>query len=130
MFLFKNTQMSYTCVSSQCLSFHCFQFCMSIIHSISSTNDCMPLTLLTSLISPNCHHIPQEKIKLILYSTSLLNHNACTECSNPRQQWCHLMTTFCNAHLSTPITWYSVFPLLARADKVPEVQYPHGLITD
>ena len=24
----------------------------------------------------------------------------------------------------------SVFPLLPRADKVPEVQYPHGLITE
>ena len=31
--------------------------------------------------------------------------------------------------LFTPITLYSVFPLLARADEVPEAQYPHGLIT-
>ena len=32
--------------------------------------------------------------------------------------------------LFTPITLYSVFPLLATADKVTEVQCPHGLITE
>ena len=37
------------------------------ILQISSTNDCMPLILLTSLISPNWHHIPQEKISRLLY---------------------------------------------------------------
>ena len=35
-----------------------------------------------------------------------------------------------NIYLFRPITLYSVFPLLVRADKVPEVQYPHGLITE
>ena len=66
--------------------FHCFQFCMSIINikcisycslwqfyllcvilQISSTNVCTPLILLTSLISPNFHHIPQKKINPLLY---------------------------------------------------------------
>ena len=32
--------------------------------------------------------------------------------------------------LFTPITLYSVFRLLTRADKVPEVQYPQGFITE
>ena len=32
--------------------------------------------------------------------------------------------------LFTPITLYIVFPLLARTDKVSEVQYPHGLIIE
>ena len=32
--------------------------------------------------------------------------------------------------LFTPITLYSVFPLLARAGEVPEAQYPQGLITE
>ena len=35
---------------------------LCVILQISSTNDCMPLILLTSPISPNCHHIRQEKI--------------------------------------------------------------------
>ena len=40
---------------------------LCVILQISSTNDCMPLILLTSLISPNFHHIPQEKINPLLY---------------------------------------------------------------
>ena len=32
--------------------------------------------------------------------------------------------------LFTPITLYNVFRLLIRADKVPEVQYPQGFITE
>ena len=52
----------------------CISYCslwqfnlLCVILQISSTNDCMPLILLTSLISPNCHHIPQEKINPLLY---------------------------------------------------------------
>ena len=51
-----------------------FSFCslwqlnlLYVILQISSTNDCMSLILLTSLISPNRHHIPQEKINPLLY---------------------------------------------------------------
>ena len=41
---------------------------LCVILLISSTKyDCMPLILLASLISPNCHHIPQEKINPLLY---------------------------------------------------------------
>ena len=52
----------------------CISYCslwqfnlLCVILQISSTNDCMPLILLTSLISPYCHHIPQEKINRLLY---------------------------------------------------------------
>ena len=52
----------------------CISYCslwqfnlLCVILQISSTNDCMPLILLTSLISPNFHHIPQEKINPLLY---------------------------------------------------------------
>ena len=52
----------------------CISYCslwqfnlLCVILQISSTNDCMPLILLTSLISPNCHHIPEEKINPLLY---------------------------------------------------------------
>ena len=52
----------------------CISYCslwqfnlLCVILQISSTNDCMPLTLLTSLISRNFHHIPQEKINPFLY---------------------------------------------------------------
>ena len=129
----------------------------------------MPLILLTSLISPNCHHIPQEKINPLLYffaelhslysmfqsTTKILslhdNVLKCTSstqiCSQPnsnighhclqRKQYSlsqlHSYSHFQEASiicLFTPTTLYSVFPLLARADEVPEVQYPHGLITE
>ena len=52
----------------------CISFCslwqfnlLCVILQIPSTNDCVPLILLTSLISPNCHLIPQEKINRLLY---------------------------------------------------------------
>ena len=58
----------------------CISYCslwqfnlLCVILQISSTNDCMPLILLTSLISPNCHHIPQEKINPLLYCFSKLH---------------------------------------------------------
>ena len=71
-----------------------------VILQISSTNDCMPLILLTSLISPNYHHIPQpqEKINPLLYFFAE-PHSLYSICSNPRQESCHLMTMFWNAHL-------------------------------
>ena len=50
---------------SYCSLWQCNLLC--VILQISSTNDCMPLILLTSLISPNFHHIPQEKINPLLY---------------------------------------------------------------
>ena len=131
----------------------------------------MPLILLTSLISPNCHHIPQEKINRLLYffaelhslysmfqsTTKILslhdNVLKCTSstqiCSQPNCKIGYYANTaqtvrFISAPLIlslsrrstgiiclfTPITLYSVFPLLARTDKVPEVQYPHGLIIE
>ena len=97
--------------------FHCFQFCMSIINikcisycslwqcnllcvilQISSTNLCMPLILFTSLISPNFHHIPREKINPLLYFFAELH--SYTTCSNQRQIIsCHFMTMFWDAHL-------------------------------
>ena len=129
----------------------------------------MPLILLTSLISPNFHHIPQEKINPLLYffaelhslysmfqsTTKILSlHDNVLKCTSST----HLLSPkfqhrtplfeaqtvrFISAPLIlslsgrstgiiclfTPITLYSVFPLLAMADEVPEVQYPHGLIT-
>ena len=52
----------------------CISYCspcqfnlLCVILQISSTNDSMPLILLASLISPNFHHIPQEKINPLLY---------------------------------------------------------------
>ena len=49
-------------------SYSLWQFnLLCVILQISSTNDCMPLILLTSLISPNFHHIPREKINPLLY---------------------------------------------------------------
>ena len=50
---------------------------LCVILQISSTNDCMPLILLTSLISPNFHHIPQEKINpllLLRWTTQLIQY--------------------------------------------------------
>ena len=59
----------------KCLSYcSLWQFdLLRVILQISSTNDCMPLILLTNLISPNCHHIPQEKINPLLYCFSKLH---------------------------------------------------------
>ena len=156
--------------------FHCFQFCMSIINikcisycslwqcnllcvilQISSTNDCMLLILSTSLISPNSHHIPQEKINPLLYFFAELHslysmlqstkkilslHDNVLKCTSSTQI-CSQPNSNIGHHclqrkgrstgiicLFTPTTLYSVFLLLARADEVPEVQYPHGLITE
>ena len=44
-----------------------------VILQISSPNDCMPLILLTTVISPNCRHIPQQKINPLLYSLAELH---------------------------------------------------------
>ena len=145
---------------------------LCIILQISSTTDCMPLILLTSLISRNFHHIPQEKIKksftLLLCWTAQLIQYVPTHDKNLVTSWqcfeIHIFNTdlfsaklqhrtplltaqtvrFISVPLIlslsgwstgiicifTPITLYSVFPLLARADKVPEVHYPRGLITE
>ena len=58
----------------------CISYCslwqfnlLCVILQISSTNDCMLLILSTSLISPNSHHIPREKINPLLYSFAELH---------------------------------------------------------
>ena len=147
-------------------------FC--VILQISLTNDCMPLTLLTSLISPNITNFhqsyPTRKDKsftlLLCWITQLIQYLLIRD-KNPVTSWecfeLHIFNTdLLSAKLQhstplltaqtvrfisdplmlslsgrstgiclfTPITLYGVFPLLTRTDKVPEVRYPHGLITE
>ena len=127
---------------------------LCVILQISSTND---LLVLTSLISHNCHHIPKEQINPLLHffaelhslysmfqsTTKILSlHDNVLKCTSSTQI-CSQPNSNIGHHclqrkgrstgiicLFTPTTLYSVFPLLARADEVPEVQYPHGLITE
>ena len=150
----------------------CISYCtlwqfnlLFVILQISSTNDCMPLIPLTSLISPNTRK--DKSFTLLLCWTTQLIQYVPIHDKNPVTSWqCFEMHIFNTDLLSaklqhrtplltaqtvrfnsapptlslsgrstgviclfTPITLYSVFPLLARADKVTflaEVQYPHG----
>ena len=143
----------------------CISYCtlwqfnlLCVILQISSTNYCMPLIPLTTLISPNTRK--DKSFTLLLCWTTQLIQYVPIHDKNPVTSWqcfeMHIFNTdllsakfqyrtplftaqtvwFISAPLIlslsgrsigiiclfTPTTLYSVFPLLARADEVPEVQ--------